>query len=219
MGVSKRGFRYAQFVGAVAAGAAIGVAGVFFATGMLKALAADAASGNAADWWAAAGTWVIGLGASAIAVMTYMHGRAETTRVRRAYLAGAAVSVVSAATTTATMQRFLEPSDKAKTWGDLQNLVETLMDDCAEIKIDPSAATHVPLEAIRFLVIINRRLRGLRHIFATGVELQRGEREISSAIGEEQIESIAELRDFCVELESDCDSFAAAIRGELEQIK
>lgn len=219
MVIGSRRLRYAYFGSAVAVGFLIGAMGASFAIGMLKVLAADPTSGNAADWWAAAGTWVIGLGASAVAVMTYFHGRSEARRVRRAHLENAAISVVSAATTRSTMERFLDPKGGAKTWYDLQRLLENLANDCADIGIDPAASTHLPVEGIKALVLINRRLRGLRHIFANGKELQRGDRDIDSEIGNEQLEAIEHLMDFCAELEAACDSFAEIIEMELRPKK
>ncbi|MBN5145430.1 hypothetical protein JY412_01535 [Stenotrophomonas maltophilia] len=172
-----------------------------------------------ADWWAAAGTWVIGIAAAAIAVRTYSHSRSEANTARLRHLEATRLLVVDALVIEGMIQRFLDAEDQRKTWEDFIDLINSVKLSCAEVKVDSASLSHIPYAALGSLIVINRRMQGLVNVLDTTDVFARGDNAKDAVVGSDQLDALRRIRDFAAKLGPECDEFYRAIDAEIAKIR
>ncbi|CAM4314126.1 Transmembrane protein [Stenotrophomonas pavanii] len=168
-------------------------------------------AGNLADWVAALGTWVIGVAATFVAVVTFLYTRAQGRGVRSALLKSARFITADALWIEIEISAFLDRPEERQKWRHLKKMLKECHVRSEPIKIDSAALPYVPDEANKTLAFINTRLRGLRTLMESDA-WKEPEGKGDEFIGKDLLEALGGIHSFAKEIDEYCEDFSNLLR-------
>ncbi|MHC1662506.1 hypothetical protein [Stenotrophomonas maltophilia] len=181
-------------------------------------------AGSDADWWAAIGTWAIGVMAAYIAVHSSkeaakreLERAKEDDRKRVAHLVSARALMADPSTAALVMRRFIDRPSAERTWRRMRISMESTLMSVQHLNFTSEMMAHLPHEAIKKYVTICHQMRAVRYMFDTPDAFSPEGVDQDSVVSAALIDGWNNTLKFASNLERDCQEFFRLLDAEIHE--